>query len=62
VVVVVVGPHCHCHAAHYHQPHVHQPPKACMTSAELQQVIIDDVRKIVDELYNYAKLNLLERI
>ena len=26
------------------------------------QVIIDDARKIVEELYNYAKLNLLEII
>jgi hypothetical protein len=35
----------------------------CASSAELQQqVIIDDATKIVDELYNYAKLNLLERI
>ena len=38
-------------------------PHECASSAELQpQVIIDDVRKIVEELYNYAKLNLLERI
>ena len=61
--VVVGGPHCHCPRHHYHPHHLHQLPYECAPSAELQpQVIIDDARKIVEELYNYAKLNLLERI
>ena len=61
--VVVGGPHYHCHENHYHPHHLHQLPYGSVSSVELQpQVIIDDVRKIVEELYNYAKLNLLERI
>ena len=61
---VVVGcPHCHCHENHYHPHHLHQLPYECTSSAELQpQVIIDDIRKIKEELYNYVKLTLLERI
>jgi len=61
--VVVGGPHCYCHGNHYHLHRLHQLPYGCASSVELQpQVTFDDVRKIVEELYNYAKLNLLERI